>query len=165
MQDVALGPRDLVNQPGLVARLQSAVADLDIRAALAEERINVKLDTGIDAVRLATETNAGQSTLAKALGGALADVRRMKATATVKGTLQQQQIQLSTDLDRVFTNAVAGLARQQTAKLTQSLRREINAETSTNITTTDSQLKGFGRIGDELSGRLNLGDNLLKGLL
>ena len=165
MQDVAVGPRDLVNQPGLVARLQSAVVDLDVRAALAEERIDVKLDTGIDAVRLATETNAGQSALTQALGGALANVRRMKATATVKGTLQQQQIQLSTDLDRVFANAMAGLARQQTAKLTQSLRREINAETSPQITATDSQLKGFGRIGDELSGRLNLGENLLKGLL
>ena len=168
MQNVAVGPRNLVDRPGLVARLQSAVVDLNVRAALEEERMNVKIDTGLEAVQLETETptpSAGQSALAGALGGALADVRRIKATATVTGTLQQQKIQLSTDLDRILKKAVAGLARQQSTKLTQALRKEITAETSTSITATGSELDRFGRIGDELSGRLKLGDNLLKGLM
>jgi len=165
MQNVAIGPKSLSDRPEMTARLQSAVVDLDLRTALDEERIHLKLEAGLDAVRLSAESSRGDSGLARALSEALAGVRRINASASVDGTLLQQQIQLTTDLDRVLKDAVTDLARRQATELTQSLRKGIRAETNAPIKETGLQLDRFGRVGDELSGRLALGDNLLKGLL
>ena len=165
LQHVTIGHNELVDKPGLVARLQSAVVDLDVRSTLDADQISVKLDAGLDPVRISAESPKGAGGFAGALTGALAGVRRMKASAVVQGTLAQQEIRLTTDLDRILKNAVANLARQEAAKLTRALRKEVRAETNAPLKQTGLQLDQFGRIGSELTGRMNLGDNLLKGLL
>ena len=60
---------------------------------------------------------------------------------------------------------MANLARTEAAKLTGSLRKGILAETQLPVKKTNLQLDRFGGIGDELTDRLDLGNNLLKGLL
>ena len=165
LQNVAVAPRDLVNKPGLTARLQSARVDLDIRSALDDERIGATLDAGLDPIRITAESGKGADAFASALTAALTGVRRMKATAAVKGTLTQPKIRLTTDLDRVLKDAVAGLAVREARKLEKALQKEIYAQTNTPLKQTGLELDQFGLIGEELAKRLNLGDNLLNGLL
>jgi len=136
---------------------QSALATAKLRGNRAEQ---VCLPVVAQSARVQGSAQALQHALSCEAG-----VRRMKASALVHGTLERQQIELTTDLDRILKDAVAGLARREAAKLESALQQEIFAETSAPVKQTGQQLDGFGRIGDELKGRLNLGDNLLKGLL
>ena len=165
LQNVAIGPSSLFEQPALAARLQSASVDLDLRSSLDQERVNIKLNAGLDPIRIAIEERNNTDRFAQALAGALAGVRRMKISAAVDGTLERQQIDVKTDLDRILKDAVTNLARKEAAKLNQALQKEISKKTKVPIDQTGLQLDQFGLIGNELSGRLNLGDDMLKGLL
>ena len=78
---------------------------------------------------------------------------------------KQQFALFPTDLDRVLKGAAANLARQEANQLEEALRKEISARTDSPVKQTGLQLDQFGQIGAELTKRLNLGDNLLKGLL
>ena len=71
---------------------------------------------------------------------------------------------ISSDLDKVLKSAVGQLVKKEVAKFQAQLEQRISAKLQGPMQQAQSSLSGLGGIETELANRLNLGDNLLKGL-
>ncbi|MBC2709570.1 MAG: hypothetical protein HGJ94_00715, partial [Desulfosarcina sp.] len=70
----------------------------------------------------------------------------------------------TSDLDKVLKSAVGNLVKKEAAKFQSALKQQITAKLQGPMAQTQSSLAGLGGIEAELSKRLNLGNDLLKGL-
>jgi len=144
--------------------LKAAVADLDIRALLRGENISANLIAGLKSVQLSAGLQEGVSPVAKAIGSALSDISRFTVNADITGTLEDYDIRLTSDLDRVLKTAAGKTARKQADQLERQLKDAIFTKVGGPLEQTKGSLSTLDTIGNELSNRLNLGNGLLRGL-
>jgi len=148
--------------------LKNALTDLNIDGLLEGNAISAKLTAGLSSVKLSTASASGKDAglLANATGSALTGVSRFTATADVTGTIDDYTVDIKSDLDRVLKDAARNVLKTEQAKLEKSLKKAIYEKVDGPLTQTNGSLDSFGSIGDDLTGRLQLGKGLLgKGTL
>jgi uncharacterized protein (TIGR03545 family) len=143
------------------AALNSADADLDLKALVRVNEITADLAADLSSVRLSAGTPDTTSLFIKAIGSALSDVSRFSLKANAQGTLDNYTVHLTSDLDQVLKAAVGKEARRQAARLEKDLHKAILAKVDGPLSQTKEGLSGFDGIGGELVNRLNLGNSLL----
>lgn len=144
--------------------LKTAVADLDIRALLRGENISANLIAGLKSVRLSAGSHEADSPLAQAMASALSNISQFTVNADLNGTLEDYDIQVTSDLDRVLKSASSKVVQEQAAALEKELKKAISAKVGGPLEQTKGRLSALDAIGNELSNRLNLGNGLLSGL-
>ena len=153
----------LSTNPGLSIELKKALANLDLNATILNNNISSNLKAGLKSVKLATDVGQSPNPITSAMAKTLETVKRINATAQIDGTFDDYDIQLKSDLDRVLKRSVQKLVLNEAARFEKKLKKEIYASANTPMKKTRQSYNEYGAIGDELSGRLNLAQELLGG--
>ena len=159
MQDLVLS-----DKAELPVTLASAAADINVRALLSGDTVSANLMATLTSVKLTGGPQEGAGPVAKAISSALSDISRFTVNADVAGTLEDYDIQLSSDLDRVLKEAAGKTVQKQAAQLESELKSAVFAKVDGPLGEVRDSLGGLDVIGDELTNRLNLGNGLLRGL-
>lgn len=142
--------------------LNDGLADLKLDATLQGEKIQTNIIAGFQSLKMSTASNKRGGFLAGAVQSALSDINTLNLNADVAGTLENYDIALSSDLDRVLKNALEKQVRARAAQLEKDLRAAVAARVNGPLADLKKDLGGFESIGGDLSGRLSLGSSLLK---
>jgi uncharacterized protein (TIGR03545 family) len=153
----------LSDSPQLPIALKKASTGFKVDAVLSGQAIKANLLAGLKSVRISTGVKKDASPLAKAMASSLSDVKQFNVKVDISGTLKDYDMQLSSDLDRVLKNAVGKQVKKQAARLEKELKDRISEKVKEPLSNLKANLGGLDAIGSELTRRLNLGDDLLKG--
>lgn len=152
------------DKPEWPVTLTNALVDLQLRGVLSGDTITADLTAELRSVSLMAGVQDATSPLARAMGSALSDVSEFTIKADITGTLEEYDMRLTSDLDRVLKETAGKVVQKQAARLEKELKREIFAKVSPPLDQAKVSLGGFDAIGRELTSRLNLGNGLLKDL-
>jgi len=144
--------------------LKQALADMDLQATLRGEALNAKLVATLQSVQIASGVKAGAGVLANAVASALSDVKGFTLKAEVTGTVENYEVKLASDLDRVLKDVVGKQVQAQTARLETELQSAIAEKVAGPLNELKASFGGLDSVGTELASRLNLGTDLLKGV-
>ena len=161
-----LGVEDLplLREESFPLTLKQASSDLDLNLETAGNGLDAALRADFGAVRFLSDSGKPQTAIATAIGSAIARVDRFSLKADIAGTPAAFTLDVSSDLDKVLGSAVGDLVKAESAKLRSALTDQIANRLQGPLAQTQGSLSGLGGIETELSRRLNLGDDLLKGL-
>ena len=101
--------------------------------------------------------------MAGALASALADVKALNLEATIKGTTQNPDVRVTSDLDRILKDAVGKLVVEQAARFEADLKVAIAERVNGPLADLKKQLAGFGGLNDELTSRGDALSGILSG--
>ena len=148
--------------------LKNGLANLNLMAVLHEELLEADVRMSMNAAVLETSKKTTDNHLAKALRTALADVSKFSVNAKVIGPLDDYKIKMTSDLDKVLKNAVGRQINALTNEFQDKLQTGILDKIREPMADTADSMSGLDGISQEISSRLNLGNdvsnNLLKGL-
>lgn len=142
--------------------LTQGVADLDVRATLRGPSLDVAIASKVHGARIEAAKTLAPGPVGEAIAGALADVKAFQVKADVAGTLDQFDTKVESDLDEVLKEAVGKQAKAQVAKLESQLRTALDEKVGPQLAEIRGKLGGFDPLIQELAGRLNLGQDILK---
>jgi len=141
--------------------LNKALAYVDMQAILRGNEIKSNINALFDGVTVSSSPADSKAFMANAMSAALSGVKRFNAAITIDGAIDDPNVKIKSDLDRVLQTAVGNLARKETAKLERTLKTAIFAKVDRPLKDAKGGLGGFGNIGAELNGRLGSGKGLL----
>jgi len=153
----------LIDDDVLPLVLRQATGNLNLNL----ETVGNVLDAALKANFSRAEFDAegvGKGAIAEALQKALSGVDQFSLNADIAGTLQAYTVDISSDLDKILKSAAGQLVKKEVAKFQAQLEQKISAKLQGPMKQTQSSLSGLGGIETELANRLDLGNNLLKGL-
>ncbi len=142
--------------------LTRGLADVTVKAALAGPTLQATVDSAVRGVQLQAGKELAPGPVGEAIAGALADVKAFRMKASVAGTQDQYDLQVDSDLDDVLKEAVGKQAKAQVAKLEGQLRTAIDAKVAAKLNEVKGNLGGFDGLLQDLAGRANLGQDVLK---
>jgi uncharacterized protein (TIGR03545 family) len=154
----------LSDNPELPVNLEHGRADLQLSGLISGDKIAANLTAAVKAISLKTSLQDGSGLLARAIGSALSEVSGFTVKAAVTGSLEEYDIKLSSDLDRVLQSVAGKAVQKQAAIFENDLKREVFAKVNGPLGEARSSLVGFDSIEKELTSRLNLGNSLLASL-
>jgi uncharacterized protein (TIGR03545 family) len=163
VENYPLNQAALSADPALSIELKKALADLTLDAKIVDNRISSKLKAGLKSVKLATNVGQSPNPITSAMAKTLENVERINATAHIDGTFDDYDIQLKSDLDRILKRSVQKLVLNEAARFEKKLKKEIFASANPPLKETRQSYDEYGAIGNELSSRLNLAQELLGG--
>lgn len=164
VKGLAVANLPLLREASFPLTLKQATSDLNLNLESARKGLDVVLEADFRAVRFLADSGKPQTAIARTIGSAVAGVDRFSLKANIAGTPAAYTVDVSSDLDKVLGSAVGGLVRAESAKLRSALSDQITNRLQGPMAETQGSLAGLGAIGAELSKRLDLGDDLLKGL-
>lgn len=141
--------------------LKKALADLRLHAKLSGEVINANLLVNLQSAMISTGPKKDAGSLAEALASLLSGIRKMDLKVDVSGTLDDYDLRLSSDLDRVLKDAIGKQVKEHTAHMEERLKAGISEKMKGPIGDLRKSLGEFYGIGDELASRLQSGSSLV----
>jgi uncharacterized protein (TIGR03545 family) len=115
-------------------------------------------------VKLNAAAPAASGRLGETVADILDDVRIFRLDASVTGTTADYDLQLTSNLDQVIGQAVIQQIGGQLAKFEGDLQAAIAEKVSGPLQELKKSVGGLDALTTELTGRLNVGNDLLKGL-
>jgi len=88
-------------------------------------------------------SGTGDSSLARAMRTALTGVQKFTMTADIGGTLDDPEVRLSSDLDRIIKDAVGQAAREEADRLEAGLRKAIEEKTGPALADAQNSLQSL----------------------
>lgn len=143
--------------------LASATANVDLQALLKGNAISSNINAAFKALKLSTAGRDRAGPVVEAMYSALSGIKKLNATVNIDGTLEDYQIKVKSDLDRVLKGAVGNLVQQETKKFDKNLKKAILEKTNNPLNDARQNLGGLSGIEGELNKRLNLGKGALGG--
>jgi uncharacterized protein (TIGR03545 family) len=153
----------LIDDKVLPLALRQAIVNLNLNLETVGNVLDAALKANFSGTEFSAQTEA-TSSMAEALQTALSGIKQFSLNADIAGTLQAYTVDISSDLDRILKSAVGQLVKKEVAKFQAQLEQRISAKLQGPMQQAQSSLSGLGGIETELANRLDLGDNLLKGL-
>ena len=145
--------------------LTSGLGDMKMNAELNGQALTATGTENLRDLHLSAGKEGDTNPLTKALSSAVTDISHLSIQADVKGTLEQQDVTLSSDLDRILQNAVGKMVNELAAKFGAELQSAISAKIAKPMQDLKSNLSGFNKIAEDLTERLTQQNDVLKSLL
>jgi uncharacterized protein (TIGR03545 family) len=145
--------------------LKNGLANLNLSASLQEEMLDAHIQVTMDAAELEAGNKTSGNPLQQALHTALAGVSAFSVNARVTGPLDNYKIKITSDLDKVLKNAVGRQMNTLTNEFQDKLRAGILDKVRGPMADTSGSMSGLDSITQEISSRLNLGNDVLKNQL
>ena len=143
--------------------MEKALADLDLQASVSGQALAGTMTAGLKSARLTVGKQESSNQLAKAVGSALSAVSTFTVKADVTGTLDQYEVHLTSDLDRVLKEAAGKLVQDYADRITKELEAAVMAKVGGPLSELKGSFSGLGGVGDELAARLAQGAGSPKG--
>jgi uncharacterized protein (TIGR03545 family) len=145
--------------------LTSGLGDMKMNAELNGQALTANGTGNLRDLHLSAGNEGDTNPLTKALSSAVTDISQLSIQADVKGTLEQQDVTLSSDLDRILQNAAGKMVNELAAKFGAELQSAISAKIAKPMQDLKGNLSGFNKIAEDLTDRLAQENDLLKSLL
>ena len=145
--------------------LTSGLGDMKMNAELNGQVLTANGTGNLRDLHLSAGKEGDTNPLTKALSSAVTDISQLSIQADVEGTLEQQDVTLSSDLDRILQNAAGKMVNELAAKFGAELQSAISAKIAKPMQDLKSNLSGFNKIAEDLTDRLAQENDLLKSLL
>jgi len=145
--------------------LTSGLGDMEMNAELKGQALTANGSGNLRDLHLSAGKEGDTNPLTKALSSAVTDISQLSLQADVKGTLEQHDVTLSSDLDRILQNAAGKMVNELAAKFGAELQSAISAKIAKPMQDLKSNLSGFNKIAEDLTERLTQQNDLLKSLL
>jgi uncharacterized protein (TIGR03545 family) len=129
-------------------------------ASLSGESLKADLEASLSSARLTTNFQ-NQDVIAQALADTLSGISSFQAKVQIEGTLEEFDIAIQSDIDRLLKQAVEKPVHAQVTKLEAELKSEILSKVDGPLKEMMGGLGEFDDISGELTQRLNLGDETL----
>ncbi len=142
--------------------LEKGSADIDLKAVMNGSNITSGIVAGLMDLKISAVKEGDTGTVAQTLSSALEDVSRMAVKADIDGTLDDYNIKISSDLDKILKNALGSQVKKQTAALKGKLTNEIMSKVKGPMGNAEGSLGGLDVFNKDIKSRLNLGNNVLK---
>ncbi|MDE3117996.1 MAG: TIGR03545 family protein [Nitrospirota bacterium] len=137
--------------------LGKAVADADLQATVSGQALAGQATVGLQSVKLTAGKPDAANPVIKAIGGALSSVTGFTVKAELSGTVEQYDVHLTSDLDRVLKDAVGKQVQALADQFTKELQAAVMAKAGGPLNELKSSFSGLGGIGNELASRLTQG--------
>ena len=108
--------------------LTSGLGDMNMKAELKGQALTAQGEAQLSSLRISAGQEGDTNPLTKALSSAVTDISQLSLQAAVKGTLEQHDITLSSDLDRILQNAAGKMVNELAAKFGAELQTAISAK-------------------------------------
>ena len=145
--------------------LTSGLGDMKMNAELNGQALTANGTGNLRDLQLSAGNEGDTNPLTKALSSAVTDISQLSIQADVQGTLEQQDVTLSSDLDRILQNAAGKMVNELAAKFGAELQSAISAKIAKPMQDLKSNLSGFNKIAKDLTDRLAQENDVLKSLL
>jgi len=142
--------------------LKNGLANLNLSVALKEEMLDAHIKMTMDAAELEAGNKTGGNPLQQALHTALEDISTFSVNARVTGPLDNYKVRMTSDLDKVLKNAVGRRMQALTNEFQDKLRAGILDKVKNPMADASGSMSGLDSITQEISSRLNLGNDALK---
>ncbi|MBI3608343.1 MAG: TIGR03545 family protein [Nitrospirae bacterium] len=143
----------LSDNPQWPVTLDGAQSNVDVKASITGDALDANVNSHLSGVHLSTGDQKASGRMASAIASALADVKALNLEATITGTTQNPDVKVTSDLDRVFKDAVGKLVAEQATQFEADLKTAIAERVNGPLEDLKKQLAGFGGLGDELASR------------
>jgi uncharacterized protein (TIGR03545 family) len=142
--------------------LTKGLANFEANAVIIKEALDAKISTGLKSVEISTGLPEQAKPLAKVMAATLADIKGFNFTAQISGTVEDYDVRLTSDLDRVLREAIGKQVREQAERFEARLKSAVLGKVDPELSDLKSRLGGLDGLADELTSRLKTGDGLLK---
>ncbi len=137
--------------------LEKAMADADIQVTVGGQALAGQATVGLQSVKLAAGKPDAANPVIKAIGGALSSVTAFTMKAEITGTVEQYDVHLTSDLDRILKDAVGKQVQALADQFKKELESAVMAKVGGPLNELKSSFGGLGGIGNELASRLTQG--------
>ena len=145
--------------------LTSGLGDMKLNAEMKGQALTANGSGNLRNLHLSAGKEGDTNPLTKALSSAVTDISQLSLQVAVKGTLEQQDVTLSSDLDRILQNAAGKMVNELAAKFGAELQSAISAKIAKPMQDLKSNLSGLNKIAEDLTERLTQENDVLKSLL
>lgn len=143
--------------------LRKTLADFDVHAAVSGRSLDGDFKADFKSVWLTAGRPDSTNPMAKAIASALSGVSGFSVKADLTGTLDQYDLRLSSDLDRVLKDAAGRFAQDYAQRVGKDLEAAVMAKVEGPLNDLKGSLRGLGGINDELQARVTEATGLSKG--
>jgi uncharacterized protein (TIGR03545 family) len=164
IQGLGLNNLPLVREGSLPLTLKRATGDLKLNLETVGRVLDAGLKADFGAVEFLSGGGGEQTAIAGAIQSAIAGVDRFNLSADIAGTLDAYTVAIRSDLDKLLRSAVGSLVKKEADKFRAALNQQITQRLEGPLAQTKGSLAGLSDIESELAERLDLGNELLKGL-
>lgn len=137
--------------------LGKAVADADLQVTVGGQALAGQATVGLQSVKLAAGKPDAANSVIKAIGGALSSVTGFTVKADMTGTVEQYDLHLTSDLDRILKDAVGKQVQALADQFKKELEAAVMAKVGGPLNELKSSFGGLGGVGNELASRLTQG--------
>lgn len=145
--------------------LTSGMGDMNINAELKGEALTVHGAGNLRGLHLSAGKEGDPNPLTKALSSAVTGVSQLALQADVTGTLEEHDVTVSSDLDRILQDAAGKMVNELAAKFGAELQSAISAKIAEPMQQLKGNLSGFERMAGELTERVTQHNDVLNNLL
>ena len=156
LQDVDLGAESLP------ITLENGTINVDLFTNIANDIISAELKSTVSSAKLIVPETADTSRIYTALSSAFSRVDAFSLQASLKGTLQEYTLNLSSDLEKVVSGALQQVMADLTKQFEQDLNSALQAKIKTPLSSLKSDVSSLDEIEQELTSRKDFADTLLK---
>jgi len=136
-------------------------ADLTVTAVVRQRQLNGEARASLKSATLTTTRPEDGNAISQALAGALSDISNVSVKAEVTGTLDDYNLQLSSNLDTILKQAAGNAIKTQTARFEQQLKEGVMEKVKGPLADASGSYGDFGGIAQELGSRVQIGSSLL----
>ncbi len=130
--------------------LKDAVTDFSLKAGVVGEKIDGRLTAALTSVDITAGKEGEKNALSRGIASALSGVKGFNVSADVTGTLDDYDLKVSSDLDRVFKDAAGKVVREQAAGLEKKLKEEVAKQVDGPLKELKGSLGGLEALDGEL---------------
>jgi uncharacterized protein (TIGR03545 family) len=148
----------LSNSKELPMVLRDGLMDLSVKGNRGPTGLKATLNAAFRSVRIDTGTQQGGGAVLASLRSALSRVSNFSLTADIDGTPGNYAVKVSSDLDRVFKDAVGRTVQEQSRKLEEELKTAVRTKTDGKLKDLKANLGGLNSLGgniDQTGNQLN----------
>ncbi|MGC9324481.1 MAG: TIGR03545 family protein [Desulfomonilia bacterium] len=142
--------------------LEKALVDLNLNATSIEDSLKASIGARARSARFVLLPPQEQAMIYESLAKAFSSVNDFSLSADIAGTLENYDISISSDLDRVIQRVLGDVARELTTKFQADMIKEIHARFDEQLSALNQQTQGLSQVDGELATRLTMAQDLLK---
>ncbi|MEX2490511.1 MAG: TIGR03545 family protein [Nitrospirales bacterium] len=145
--------------------LTSGFGDITIQAELEGSSLAAIGKANLRQLQLSAGTEGDANPVTTALSSAVQDIAQFSLQAKAQGTLDQYNVKIFSDLDRILHNAAGKMVNEAAAKFEAKLQSAISARIAGPMQELKKNLSGFESIAGDLTERVTQHHEVLKSLL
>ncbi|MEE8126035.1 MAG: TIGR03545 family protein [Nitrospirales bacterium] len=145
--------------------LSKGLGEITVDVKLKGEALHAQGSGNLHALQLVAGRPDDTNPLTQALSSAVSEISELSLQMDMTGTLDDYDVQVSSDLDRILQNAAGKMVKKLAARFGADLQAAISAKITEPMKELQASLGGFKGIVGDLTNRLGQHNDVLKSVL